>query len=143
MKQITKNFEFTDFKGITRPVFASIVVVEGNSNIVETITTLKENEYTVVTGEDTSSRVSIGLSICHESDLNNFKPLIGMKQAEGRAASGKHCALNMLVNDTRFFNMDNLDVILNSFIADFKAKPGKYIKGYNEYEEKYLKLTIK
>ena len=28
---------------------------------------------------------------------------------------------------------------LLGFIDDFKKKPGKYIKGYNEYEEKYLK----
>ena len=45
----------------------------------------------------------------------------------------------MLVSDTRFFTMDQLAMILENFIDDFKKKPGKYIKGYNEYEEKYLK----
>ena len=140
MKKITLLDEFVDFKGIKRPFTACIALVEGeNLYAVKDIVNMKDWDVLRVFGNIKIPQVNIGLSICHENDLNSYNTTIGIKQAEGRALTGRNAALNMLVSDTRFFTMDQLDMMLKSFIEDFKKKPGKYIKGYNEYEEKYLK----
>lgn len=140
MKKITLLDEFVDFKGIKRPFTACIALVEGeNIYAVKDIVNMKDWDVLRVFGNIKIPQVNIGLSICHENDLNSYNTTIGIKQAEGRALTGRNAALNMLVSDTRFFTMDQLDMMLKSFIEDFKKKPGKYIKGYNEYEEKYLK----
>lgn len=142
MKKITLLDEFVDFKGIKRPFTACIALVEGeNIYAVKDIVNMKDWDVLRVFGNIKIPQVNIGLSICHENDLNSYNTTIGIKQAEGRALTGRNAALNMLVSDTRFFTMDQLDMMLKSFIEDFKKKPGKYIKGYNEYEEKYLKQT--
>ena len=140
MKKITLLDEFVDFKGIKRPFTACIALVEGeNIYAVKDIVNMKDWDVLRVFGSAKIPQINIGLSICHENDLNSYNTTIGIKQAEGRALTGRNAALNMLVSDTRFFTMDQLDMMLKSFIEDFKKKPGKYIKGYNEYEEKYLK----
>ena len=140
MKKITLLDEFVDFKGIKRPFTACIALVEGeNIYAVKDIVNMKDWDVLRVFGSAKIPQINIGLSICHENDLNSYNETIGIKQAEGRALTGRNAALNMLVSDTRFFTMDQLDMMLKSFIEDFKKKPGKYIKGYNEYEEKYLK----
>ena len=140
MKKITLLDEFVDFKGIKRPFTACIALVEGeNIYAVKDIVNMKDWDVLRVFGNIKIPQVNIGLSICHENDLNSYNTTIGIKQAEGRALTGRNAALNMLISDTRFFTMDQLDMMLKSFIEDFKKKPGKYIKGYNEYEEKYLK----
>ena len=140
MKKITLLDEFVDFKGIKRPFTACIALVEGeNIYAVKDIVNMKDWDVLRVFGSAKIPQVNIGLSICHENDLNLYNTTIGIKQAEGRALTGRNTALNMLVSDTRFFTMDQLAMILENFIDDFKKKPGKYIKGYNEYEEKYLK----
>ena len=140
MKKITLLDEFVDFKGIKRPFTACIALVEGeNIYAVKDIVNMKDWDVLRVFGSAKIPQVNIGLSICHENDLNSYNTTIGIKQAEGRALTGRNAALNMLISDTRFFTMDQLDMMLKSFIEDFKKKPGKYIKGYNEYEEKYLK----
>ena len=140
MKKITLLDEFVDFKGIKRPFTACIALVEGeNTYAVKDIVNMKDWDVLRVFGNIKIPQVNIGLSICHENDLNSYNTTIGIKQAEGRALTGRNAALNMLISDTRFFTMDQLDMMLKSFIEDFKKKPGKYIKGYNEYEEKYLK----
>ena len=140
MKKITLLDEFVDFKGIKRPFTACIALVEGeNIYAVKDIVNMKDWDVLRVFGSAKIPQVNIGLSICHENDLNSYNTTIGIKQAEGRALTGRNAALNMLISDTRFFTMDQLDMMLKSFIENFKKKPGKYIKGYNEYEEKYLK----
>ena len=140
MKKITLLDEFVDFKGIKRPFTACIALVEGeNIYAVKDIVNMKDWDVLRVFGSAKIPQINIGLSICHENDLNSYNTTIGIKQAEGRALTGRNAALNMLISDTRFFTMDQLDMMLKSFIEDFKKKPGKYIKGYNEYEEKYLK----
>ena len=140
MKKITLLDEFVDFKGIKRPFTPCVALVEGeNIYAVKDIVNMKDWDVLRVFGSAKIPQVNIGLSICHENDLNSYNTTIGIKQAEGRALTGRNAALNMLVSDTRFFTMDQLDMMLKSFIEDFKKKPGKYIKGYNEYEEKYLK----
>ena len=92
--------------------------------------------------------------IAQKDEANNQKTKSGFdvvdSQEPGFDEMLKEYIDNLDDDENPFLNPDN-DLFASNddgemtiedyqnYIDDFKKKPGKYIKGYNEYEEKYLK----
>lgn len=138
MKKIIKEGTFVDFKGLER-----------DYTICAMIQNLKCSYYYMeVTPEDLDELyrlrepdaiLSVGLSICHEQDMDKYNQKIGRLQAEGRALKCKNASVVMTLDNYKFATDDLLNNIADTFEKDFKRCPGKYIKGYNDAEIKWRK----
>lgn len=138
MKKIIKEGKFVDFKGLER-----------DYTICAMIQNLKCSYYYMeVTPEDLDELyrlrepdaiLSVGLSICHEQDMDKYNQKIGRLQAEGRALKCKNASIIMTLDNYKFATDDLLNNIADTFEKDFKRCPGKYIKGYNDAEIKWRK----
>ena len=89
--------------------------------------------------EDPNAILSVGLSICHEQDMDKYNQKIGRLQAVGRALKCKNASVVMTLDNYKFATDDLLNSIADTFEKDFKRCPGKYIKGYNDAEIKWRK----
>lgn len=138
MKKIIKEGKFVDFKGLERDytICAMIQSVTYSDYYMEIIPEDRD-EFCHV--EDPNAILSIGLSICHEQDMNSYNPKIGRMQAEGRALKCKNASVVMTLDNYKFATDDLLNNIADTFEKDFKRCPGKYIKGYNDAEIKWRK----
>lgn len=143
MKKIFKEDKFTDFKGNERVFTVCGVLLDADE---VTVTSFMDNPYGYINQrkEDSDTflefpetMLRVGISFCHEHDT--AKPELGQMLAEGRAL--KERASNCVFTSTNhlLLNQRMANQILDSIVADIKYAPGKYIKGYNEMEEKYLK----
>lgn len=138
MKKIIKEGKFVDFKGLER-----------DYTICAMIQNLKCSYYYMeVTPEDLDELyrlrepdaiLSVGLSICHEQDMDKYNQKIGRLQAEGRALKCKNASVVMTLDNYKFATDDLLNSVADTFEKDFKRCPGKYIKGYNDAEIKWRK----
>ena len=138
MKKIIKEGTFVDFKGLER-----------DYTICAMIQNLKCSYYCMeVTAEDVDELyclrepdaiLSVGLSICHEQDMDKYNQKIGRLQAVGRALKCKNASVVMTLDNYKFATDDLLNNIADTFEKDFKRCPGKYIKGYNDAEIKWRK----
>lgn len=133
MKKILIEDKFVDFKGIERP-FVVCGMIQPLEKSVWSDDLEGDNKGTITP----TSVLSIGLSVCHESDLNKVDPALGKKLAEGRAEKARESVI-MLINNDKFATNKFLQETIKGFVADLKYAPGKYIKGYNDSEAKYLK----
>lgn len=136
MKKFFRKDSFVDFKGIERPFTLCGAIhnnVEGFSVITDKDSSIPDHY------REFDGIFSVGLSICHEQDLENQNPLIGLAQAEGRAMKIKNCALVLPLSNKNIFTITMANQVLDSIVEDIKRVPGKYIPGYNQMEEAYLK----
>lgn len=141
MRTFYRKETFTDFKGNERPFTLCGAIhnnVEGFSIITDTKDSSIPNHYRGFDGI-----FSVGLSICHEQDLEDQNPLIGLAQAEGRAMKIKNCALVLPLSNKNIFTISMADSIMDNIVSDIKRAPGKYIPGYNQMEENWNKKKSK
>lgn len=138
MKKIIKEGKFVDFKGLERDytICAMIQNVTYSDYYMEIIPEDRD-EFCHV--EDPNAILSIGLSICHEQDMDKYNQKIGRLQAVGRALKCKNASVVMTLDNYKFATDDLLNNIADTFEKDFKRCPGKYIKGYNDAEIKWRK----
>ena len=138
MKKILVEDKFVDFKGVERPfVVCGMIQSLEKSDWADYYDLKGGREEIKVTP---TSVLSIGLSVCHESDLSKIKPEFGKQLAEGRAKKVRESAsVVMLINNDKFVTNKFLQDTVAGFVADLKYAPGKYIKGYNDSEAKYHK----
>lgn len=139
MKKILIEDKFIDFKGIERPFVVCGMIQPLEKSVWSDYYDLEGDNKGTIKVTPTSV-LSIGLSVCHESDLNKVDPALGKKLAEGRAEKARESAsVIMLINNDKFATNKFLQETIKGFVADLKYAPGKYIKGYNDSEAKYLK----
>ena len=138
MKKIIKEGKFVDFKGLERDytICAMIQNVTYSDYYMEIIPEDRD-EFCHV--EDPNAILSVGLSICHEQDMDKYNQKIGRLQAEGRALKCKNASVVMTLDNYKFATDDLLNNVADTFEKDFKRCPGKYIKGYNDAEIKWRK----
>ena len=147
MKFVYREGKFIDFKGLERPFNVCVCLQkEGFTNEVMDLTLVEQKDKygDCLEAECPSGGViSVGLSICHESDLDKYEPSYGVCRSEGRAAKVKNCALVMPVSNTAMITADMMESIADNIVKDIERCPGKYIKGYNQMEINYLKKSSK
>ena len=138
MKKIIKEGKFVDFKGLERDytICAMIQNVTYSDYYMEII---PEDRDEFCHLEDPNAILSVGLSICHEQDMDKYNQKIGRLQAIGRALKCKNASVVMTLDNYKFATDDLLNNIADTFEKDFKRCPGKYIKGYNDAEIKWRK----
>ena len=138
MKKIIKEGKFVDFKGLERDytICAMIQNVTYSDYYMEIIPEDRD-EFCHI--EDPNAILSVGLSICHEQDMDKYNQKIGRLQAVGRALKCKNASVVMTLDNYKFATDDLLNNIADTFEKDFKRCPGKYIKGYNDAEIKWRK----
>lgn len=148
MKFVYKEGKFVDYKGLERPFNVCVCLQKEGFPPREvfdlTLVEQKDKYGDFLEAESNSSGViSVGLSICHESDLDKFDPAYGVCRSEGRAMKVKNCALVMPVSNTSMITADMMEAIGDTIVKDVERCPGKYIKGYNQMEINYLKKSSK
>ena len=147
MKFVYREGKFIDFKGLERPFNVCVCLQkEGFTNEVMDLTLVEQKDKygDYLESECPSSGViSVGLSICHESDLDVYDPAYGVCRSEGRAIKVKNCALVMPVSNIAMITADMMESIADNIVKDVERCPGKYIKGYNQMEINYLKKSSK
>lgn len=138
MKKILLEGSFTDFKGIDRPyvICATIQNVYGQAGGFAIPEGMHKESFVRMLYP---SVISIGLSVCHEMDLDRYDRRIGIMQAEGRAIKMKNCAVIIPMTNYKFAIPSLLELIAHEFERDFTTNPGKYIAGYNDSEERFRK----
>ena len=138
MKKIIKEGKFVDFKGLERDytICAMIQNVTYSDYYMEIIPEDRD-EFCHI--EDPNAILSVGLSICHEQDMDKYNQKIGRLQAVGRALKCKNASVVMTLDNYKFATDDLLNNIADTFEKDFKRCPGKYIKGYNDAGIKWKK----
>ncbi|MGM9531076.1 hypothetical protein [Intestinibacter sp.] len=138
MKKIIKEGKFVDFKGLERDytICAMIQNVTYSDYYMEIIPEDRD-EFCHI--EEPKAILSIGLSICHEQDMDKYNQKIGRLQAIGRALKCKNTSIVMTLDNYKFATDDLLNSVTDTFEKDFKRCPGKYIKGYNDAEIKWRK----
>lgn len=138
MKKIVIEGTFTDFKGNNRPYVVCAVIQNVSGQGAGFIIPEEMNKDSFIR-LFFPSVISIGLSVCHEMDLDRYDRRIGIIQAEGRASKLKNCAVIIPMTNYKFAIPSLLELVANEFCRDFETNPGKYIAGYNDSEERYQK----
>lgn len=144
MRTFYRKGTFTDFKGNERP-FTLCGIIHNNDVDGVALTVKDSNTPFPIPNKvwKFNGIFSVGLSICHEQDLEDQNPLIGLTQAEGRAMKIKNCALVLPLSNKNIFTISMADSIMDNIVSDIKRAPGKYIPGYNQMETDYLKKSSK
>lgn len=144
MKEIFKTDKFKDFKGNERSFTVCGVLLNEKDNIE--MTTVVDNVDEVIRQRDNDNydfmeypdtMLRIGISFCHEHD--DHIPELGETLARGRAMKEGSTQCVFTSTSGLILNIRLAHIILDHIVSDIKYAPGKYIKGYNEMEEKYLK----
>ena len=86
-------------------------------------------------GQDCAKGLKFGISICNPDDV--YVEEVGMRKAIGKAKNANSYAL--LSSELGQINTKLVQAFLQQESEFFKNNPEKYIKGYNEQKEKYLK----
>lgn len=138
MKKIIKEGTFVDFKGLERDYTICAMIQNLKCSYYYMEVTLEDLDELYRLREP-DAILSVGLSICHEQDMDKYNQKIGRLQAEGRALKCKNASVIMTLDNYKFATDDLLNNIADTFEKDFKRCPGKYIKGYNDAEIKWRK----
>lgn len=143
MKKILIEDKFVDFKGIERPFVVCGMIQSLEKSVWPDYYDLEGINKGTIKITPTSV-LSIGLSVCHENDLDKVDSELGKKLAEGRAEKARESAsVVMLINNDKFTTNRFLQETVKGFVADLKYAPGKYIKGYNDSEIRYYNKNKK
>lgn len=137
MKEIYKEGNFTDYAGVER-TFTVCACVETNPEGNEIMQYDEKEEDWIYTEVET--RIRVGVSIVHPKDFELNNSDLGKAIASGRAKKEGKSVLEIYTKQqmpTRFAH-----TIAEYVVDDIQHNPGKYIKGYNELKERYLKRNV-
>ena len=146
MKKIFKEAKFKDFKGNERSFTVCGVLLDEKDGV--TMATVVQNEDGVLNQrhkedddfmEFPENTLRIGISFCHEHD--QAKSELGKTLAEGRALKEDKANCVFTSTNSLLLNMRMAHQIVDYVVSDIQYAPGKYIPGYNEMEERYLKKS--
>jgi len=89
-----------------------------------------------------SHLVVFGVSFCCPQDMPNYKESLGKEIAFNRAKSAKIPAKRWIALNTTSITRDFMEAVLKAEVEYVQEHPEKFIKGYKEEEEKYLKKKL-
>jgi hypothetical protein len=141
-----KTGEFTDFKGKLHKFTVCALVLE-TSDLVLAYPDCHEHQFKALfKGSqfmESSHLIVFGVSFCCPQDMPNYKESLGKEIAFNRAKSAKIPAKRWIALNTTSITRDFLEEILKSEVEYVQEHPEKFIKGYKEEKEKYLKKQTK
>ncbi len=129
-KTIYRTGKFTDYKGIKRP-FVMCAVTSKREGLYLTDTV---NRFDTI---DVPKAVYMGISICHESDLDKYDEEIGKIIAYGKAMKPEKSKLILTSFDKGVLTTNIINALLDQEEKFFLDNPEKHIVGYNEARIKY------
>lgn len=140
-----KTGEFTDFKGKLHKFTVCALVLEA-SNLVLAYPNVYESQLKEFTKGlqpmKSSYLVVFGVSFCCPQDMPNYKESLGKEIAFNRAKSAKIPAKRWIALNTTSITRDFMEAVLKAEVEYVQNHPEKFIKGYKEEEEKYLKKKL-
>lgn len=141
-----KTGEFTDFKGKLHKFTVCALVLE-TSNLVLAYPDFHESKFKeLIKGSqpmESSHLIVFGVSFCCPQDMPNYKESLGKEITFNRAKSSKVPAKRWIALNTSSITRDFLEEVLKSEVEYVQEYPEKFIKGYKEEKEKYLKKQTK
>lgn len=141
-----KTGEFTDFKGKLHKFTVCALVLEV-SNLVLAYPNVYESQLKEFTKGSqpmkSSHLVVFGVSFCCPQDMPNYKESLGKEIAFNRAKSAKIPAKRWIALNTTSITRDFMEAVLKAEVEYVQEHPEKFIKGYKEENEKYLKKQTK
>ena len=141
-----KTGEFTDFKGKLHK-FTVCALVREASNLVLAYPNVYESQLKEFTKGsqpmESSHLIVFGVSFCCPQDMPNYKESLGKEIAFNRAKSAKIPAKRWIALNTSSITRDFMEEVLKSEVEYVQEHPEKFIKGYKEEKEKYLKKQTK
>lgn len=111
--------EFVDYEGLKRPVIMCAVSVIPDDGC---------KDY---------KAFSIGISVCHKNDINNFNEELGKTIAYNKAISFKNVPL-IETNTPGLISAELVDLVMKKEMQRFKENPGEYLAGYKDAQKKYF-----
>lgn len=143
---VFKTGEFTDFKGKLHKFTVCALVLEA-SNLVLAYPNVYESQLKEFTKGsqpmESSHLIVFGVSFCCPQDMPNYKESLGKKIAFNRAKSAKIPAKRWIALNTTSITRDFMEAVLKAEVEYVQEHPEKFIKGYKEENEKYLKKQTK
>lgn len=140
-----KTGEFTDFKGKLHK-FTVCALVWKTSNLVLAYPNVYESQLKEFTKGsqpmESSHLIVFGVSFCCPQDVPNYKESLGKEIAFNRAKSAKIPAKRWIALNTTSITRDFMEAVLKAEVEYIQNHPEKFIKGYKEEEEKYLKKKL-
>ena len=140
-----KTGEFTDFKGKLHKFTVCALVLEA-SNLVLAYPNVYESQLKEFTKGsqpmESSHLIVFGVSFCCPQDMPNYKESLGKEIAFNRAKSAKIPAKRWIALNTTSITRDFMEAVLKAEVEYVQNHPEKFIKGYKEEEEKYLKKKL-
>lgn len=140
-----KTGEFTDFKGKLHKFTVCALVLE-TSDLVLAYPDCHEHQFKALfKGSqfmESSHLIVFGVSFCCPQDMPNYKESLGKEIAFNRAKSAKIPAKRWIALNTTSITRDFMEAVLKAEVEYVQEHPEKFIKGYKEEEEKYLKKKL-
>lgn len=140
-----KTGEFTDFKGKLHKFTVCALVLE-TSDLVLAYPDCSEHKFKALfKGSqfmESSHLIVFGVSFCCPQDMPNYKESLGKEIAFNRAKSAKIPAKRWIALNTTSITRDFMEAVLKTEVEYVQEHPEKFIKGYKEEEEKYLKKKL-
>ena len=141
-----KTGEFTDFKGKLHKFTVCALVTEASNLVLAYPNVFESQLKAFIKGlqpMESSHLVVFGVSFCCPQDMPNYKESLGKEIAFNRANSSKIPAKRWIALNTTSITQDFMEAVLKLEVDYVQEHPEKFIKGYKEEEEKYLKKQTK
>ena len=140
-----KTGEFTDFKGKLHKFTVCALVLRFSDLVLAYLDPHTLNLVEFKKGEhfmESSHLIVFGVSFCCPQDIPNYKKSLGKEIAFNRAKSVKIPAKRWIALNTTSITRDFMEAVLKAEVEYVQEHPEKFIKGYKEEEEKYLKKKL-
>ena len=140
-----KTGEFTDFKGTLHKFTVCALVLRFSDLVLAYLDPHTLNLVEFKKGEhfmESSHLIVFGVSFCCPQDMPNYKESLGKEIAFNRAKSVKIPAKRWIALNTSSITRDFMEAVLKAEVEYVQEHPEKFIKGYKEEEEKYLKKKL-
>lgn len=140
-----KTGEFTDFKGKLHKFTVCALVLRFSDLVLAYLDPHTLNLVEFKKGEhfmESSHLIVFGVSFCCPQDIPNYKESLGKEIAFNRAKSVKIPAKRWIALNTTSITRDFMEEVLKGEVEYVQEHPEKFIKGYKEEEEKYLKKKL-
>ena len=140
-----KTGEFTDFKGKLHKFTVCALVLRFSDLVLAYLDPHTLNLVEFKKGEhfmESSHLIVFGVSFCCPQDIPNYKESLGKEIAFNRAKSVKIPAKRWIALNTTSITRDFMEAVLKAEVEYVQNHPEKFIKGYKEEEEKYLKKKL-
>lgn len=140
-----KTGEFIDFKGKLHKFTVCALVLRFSDLVLAYLDPHTLNLVEFKKGEhfmESSHLIVFGVSFCCPQDIPNYKESLGKEIAFNRAKSVKIPAKRWIALNTSSITQDFMEAVLKAEVEYVQEHPEKFIKGYKEEEEKYLKKKL-